>query len=53
MGESLPPGSNAGPWVIGFIVMAIGVSFGANAGYAINPDRDFGPPDIRADRRLG
>lgn len=40
---SLPPGSNMGPWVIGFIVMAIGVSFGANAGYAINPARDFGP----------
>ena len=25
------------------IVMAVGVSFGANAGYAINPARDFGP----------
>ena len=23
--------------------MAVGVSFGANAGYAINPARDFGP----------
>ncbi len=25
------------------IVLAVGISFGANAGYAINPARDFGP----------
>ena len=25
------------------LVVAIGASFGANAGYAINPARDFGP----------
>ncbi|MGW3262847.1 MIP/aquaporin family protein [Streptomyces sp. NPDC001056] len=35
--------SNLAPLVIGFIVAAIGMSFGANAGYAINPARDFGP----------
>ena len=29
--------------VIGLAVAAIGMSFGANAGYAINPARDFGP----------
>ena len=29
--------------MIGFIVVAIGISFGANAGYAINPARDLGP----------
>ena len=29
--------------LIGFVVVAIGLSFGANAGYAINPARDFGP----------
>ena len=40
---NLPVGSNMGPFVIGMIIMAIGVSFGANAGYAINPARDFGP----------
>jgi glycerol uptake facilitator protein len=28
---------------VGLIVMAVGISFGANAGYAINPARDFGP----------
>lgn len=35
--------SNLGPLIIGFAVAAIGISFGANAGYAINPARDFGP----------
>jgi len=35
--------ANLGPLVIGFAVAAIGISFGANAGYAINPARDFGP----------
>ena len=36
-------GANLGPLIIGFAVAAIGMSFGANAGYAINPARDFGP----------
>lgn len=31
------------PLVIGLIVVAIGMSFGALHGYAINPARDFGP----------
>lgn len=31
------------PLLIGFVVAAIGLSFGANAGYAINPARDLGP----------
>lgn len=35
--------SNLGPLLIGFVVAAIGMSFGPNAGYAINPARDFGP----------
>lgn len=35
--------ANLGPFVIGLAVAAIGMSFGANAGYAINPARDFGP----------
>ena len=38
-----PPGVNLTPVVVGFIVLAIGISFGANTGYAINPARDFGP----------
>lgn len=36
-------GSNLAPLVIGFVVAAIGISYGANSGYAINPARDFGP----------
>jgi glycerol uptake facilitator protein len=36
-------GSNMTPLIIGFIVAAIGMSYGPNAGYAINPARDFGP----------
>ncbi|MGI8700608.1 MAG: MIP/aquaporin family protein [Nocardioidaceae bacterium] len=38
-----PPLANLGPLIIGFIVVAIGMAWGANAGYAINPARDFGP----------
>jgi MIP family channel proteins len=34
---------NLGPIVVGFLVMVIGMAFGLNAGYAINPARDFGP----------
>lgn len=37
------PGSNIAPYLIGFIVVAIGLTFGTNAGYAINPARDLGP----------
>jgi glycerol uptake facilitator protein len=38
-----PAKANLAPLVVGFIVVAIGISFGANAGYAINPARDLGP----------
>src|SRR5919109_431800 len=38
-----PVRANLAPVVIGFVEVAIGLSFGANAGYAINPARDFGP----------
>jgi MIP family channel proteins len=31
------------PIIVGGIVVAVGVSFGFNAGYAINPARDLGP----------
>jgi glycerol uptake facilitator protein len=37
------PLSNLGPLIVGFVVFAVGTSFGANTGYAINPARDFGP----------
>ncbi|WP_189130797.1 MIP/aquaporin family protein [Wenjunlia tyrosinilytica] len=38
-----PPGANLAPFIIGLIVVAIGMAWGADAGYAINPARDFGP----------
>ncbi|RFU22832.1 MIP/aquaporin family protein [Geodermatophilus marinus] len=38
-----PPLSNLAPLLIGGVVLAIGLAYGANAGYAINPARDFGP----------
>jgi glycerol uptake facilitator protein len=38
-----PVKANLAPLAVGLVVVAIGLSFGANAGYAINPARDFGP----------
>jgi glycerol uptake facilitator protein len=38
-----PPQANLAPFIIGLIVVGIGMTFGADAGYAINPARDFGP----------
>ena len=32
-----------GPLLVGALVVLIGMTFGFNAGYAINPARDFGP----------
>jgi MIP family channel proteins len=40
--NSPAPGGLA-PVVVGLLVVLIGASFGFNAGYAINPARDFGP----------
>ncbi|NEA18516.1 MIP/aquaporin family protein [Streptomyces halstedii] len=37
------PGANLGALIIGLVVVAIGMAWGTNAGYAINPARDFGP----------
>jgi glycerol uptake facilitator len=38
-----PVRANLAPYIVGLLVGGIGASFGANAGYAINPARDFGP----------
>ncbi|MFV2179699.1 MIP/aquaporin family protein [Actinomadura sp. LOL_016] len=38
-----PPLANLAPFLIGLVVVAIGMAWGTNAGYAINPARDFGP----------
>ncbi|WP_406438473.1 aquaporin family protein [Streptomyces sp. NBC_01613] len=40
---STPPGANMAPLIIGLLVVAIGMAWGADAGYAINPARDLGP----------
>ena len=37
------PAAGLAPIAIGFLVVAIGMAWGTNAGYAINPARDFGP----------
>lgn len=37
------PAANLAPVVIGLLVVAIGMAFGTDSGYAINPARDFGP----------
>ncbi len=34
---------NMAPFIVGMAVAAIGMSFGVDAGYAINPARDLGP----------
>ena len=41
--RNLGPLSNLGPFIIGLLVVAIGMAWGTDAGYAINPARDFGP----------
>jgi glycerol uptake facilitator protein len=40
---NVAPRVNLGPFLVGILVFAIGLSFGANSGYAINPARDLGP----------
>jgi MIP family channel proteins len=40
--NSAPPAGTT-PIVVGLLVVLIGATFGFNAGYAINPARDFGP----------
>jgi glycerol uptake facilitator protein len=37
------PAANLAPVVVGLIVVGIGMAWGTDAGYAINPARDFGP----------
>jgi glycerol uptake facilitator protein len=41
--RNMSPQSNLAALLIGFVVAAIGLTYGVNAGYAINPARDFGP----------
>lgn len=41
--RNTPPPQTLVPLFVGLIVLAIGMAFGVNAGYAINPARDLGP----------
>lgn len=41
--RNAPPPPGLVPLLVGLLVVAIGMAFGVNAGYAINPARDFGP----------
>lgn len=41
--RNAPPPAGMTPILVGVTVMGIGMAFGFNAGYAINPARDFGP----------
>ena len=38
-----PPAANMAPFIIGLLIVGIGMAWGTDAGYAINPARDFGP----------
>lgn len=41
--RNTPPPGNLTPPFVGLAVVGIGMAFGVNAGYAINPARDLGP----------
>ena len=41
--KNLAPDPKVAPIVVGLLVTVIGMTFGYNAGYAINPARDLGP----------
>ncbi len=41
--RNIAPLANLAPFVIGLLVVAIGMAWGTDAGYAINPARDLGP----------
>jgi len=41
--KNLAPDPKIAPLVVGLLVTVIGMTFGYNAGYAINPARDLGP----------
>jgi glycerol uptake facilitator protein len=41
--KNLGVGANLGPFVVGFTVLAVGMSLGGPSGYSINPARDLAP----------
>jgi glycerol uptake facilitator protein len=47
------PAAALGPYLVGVLVWAIGLSLGGTTGYAINPARDLGPRIVHAFVPLG
>jgi glycerol uptake facilitator protein len=47
------PVAGLGPYLVGVLVWAIGLSLGGTTGYAINPARDLGPRIAHAFLPLG
>lgn len=41
--RNAPPAAGMAPLIVGLLVAVIGMSYGFNSGYAINPARDLGP----------
>jgi len=41
--KNIGVGANIAPFLIGLIVFTLGVTFGINAGFGVNPARDLGP----------
>lgn len=41
--RNMGPSSGLAPFLIGMVVTTVGMTYGPNAGYAINPARDLGP----------
>lgn len=41
--RNTPPAANLTPFIVGLLIVGIGMAWGTDAGYAINPARDFGP----------
>lgn len=41
--RNLAPRGNMAPLIVGFVVLAVGLSLGGPSGYSINPARDLGP----------
>jgi glycerol uptake facilitator protein len=47
------PAAGIGPYLVGVLVWAIGLSLGGTTGYAINPARDLGPRIVHSLLPLG
>lgn len=51
--RNLKPVKGMEPFLIGLILFAVGLSFGYNCGYSLNPAKDFGPRVFSAIAQYG